>query len=143
MNSIASIIIALIMAPALGMAGGMILVFWNTGIELQPLWVRITNFLVLIIFIRLLVSRIYSESEVKINFERIFPAIAGLIIVPIWSGLLSSDPFDFGDTGNATDNMKAFMDICLPYFSLPMNLLFIWKEGVNPIWAKQKPKSEY
>lgn len=142
MKIVIVLILALVMAPALGMAGGSILMLWDAGIELQPLWVRITNYLVLVLLARLLLTRFYSKSGVKVSFRRFVPAIIGLIIMPVNMGLLSSDFFDFGEGDSPIINIQTLMDGLLPYLSLPLNLMFLIEEGVKPFIARQHQKSK-
>lgn len=142
MKIVVVLILALVMAPAIGMAGGSVLFLWDAGIELQPMWVRITNYLVLVLFVRLLLTRLHSKSGVKVSFRRFIPAIIGLIIMPVNMGLLSSDFFDFAQGDSLFINIQTLMDSLLPYFSLPLNLMFLIEEGVKPIIARQHQKSK-
>lgn len=151
MIKLIAFILLLIMVPAFGVTGGVILSFWNTGNELQPIWGRISGCVVVVVILfnlRNILSKPAMRATRK-HRERMLMAIFSVIIFPMMAGfclfMLEDFPLNSGvvSDGNAVEvvnehvtglAMKLFV-----YLPSAINCWYICLEGITPLWRKFKP----
>ncbi|EHA6261188.1 hypothetical protein JMB15_003585 [Salmonella enterica] len=151
MNKLIAFILLLFMAPALGVAGGVIFSFWNTGNELQPVWGRLLVYMVVLVFIFNLRNKLTEPTTraTRKHRERMLMAIFGIIIYPLMAGfcLFVIEDFSFNpgtDSAQQTldmanEKLKVILLTMLKYMPFAINCGYIWLEGIVPLWTKLRP----
>ncbi|EBV4408261.1 hypothetical protein DOW38_20270 [Salmonella enterica subsp. enterica serovar Baildon] len=138
MNKLIAFLLLMIMAPALGVVGGMILSFWNIGNDLQPFWGRLSG-AVTILVIALNLKNVFSKEVTRAknkHRKRMLLAIFSVIVFPIIAGTeaANADQKNNSAIGFVTElamNMFAY----LPFV---INCWYICLEGVAPLWRRFK-----
>lgn len=153
MNKLIAFILLLFMAPALGVAGGVILSFWNTGNELQPVWGRLSVYMVILVFVFNLrniltepttrTTRKHRERMLMAIFAIfIFPMMAGFCLIVIEDLSLNSEADSAQQTLDiANEKIKVILITMFENLPFAINCWYIWLEGIVPLWAKLRPIS--
>lgn len=141
-----------LVAMQLGIAGGLMLSFLTAGIELQPLWVKISGVVtvcVLLLNAPLILFAPKSRARQK-HLERMCMAIASLFITPMFAGfclIIIPDLQSGSNLGGGYQNMvpsnDSFYNIALKiytYIPFVINCWYVLLEGVIPAWDIFKSK---
>ena len=137
------LIVLFILTPALGMSGGILLSIWKTGLDLQPVWVKVTNVIALLslvfAYIKSLVPYAYNSKW----YEHYLFLIIGLVLMPMVAGFVAKGGiFDFA--GNTSTPFDGAVEQLSKYLPVPFNFAYILKIVIIPLWEKfpEKPESK-
>ncbi|EIF0060145.1 hypothetical protein LEW97_004196 [Salmonella enterica] len=136
MNKLIASLLLMIMAPALGVVGGMILSFWNTGNDLQPLWGRLSG-AVTILVIALNLKNVFSKEVTKAknkHRKRMLLAIFSVIVFPILAG--TEAEYSDQETNSANDFVTDQAMNMFAYLPFAINCWYICLEGSAPLWRR-------
>lgn len=138
MNKLIAFLLLMIMAPALGVVGGMILSFWNIGNDLQPFWGRLSG-AVTILVIALNLKNVFSKEVTRAknkHRKRMLLAIFSVIVFPIIAGTEAANADQKNNSANGfVTELAMNMFAYLPFV---INCWYICLEGGAPLWRRFK-----
>lgn len=140
MNKIMTNISLLFIIISLGVAGGILHDFWNSGYELQPVWVKFSGgATVLVILLNLgeVFNKEVSRAKRK-HVERMQLAIFSVIIFPIVVGFCLFILEDISSQSKMNNYVRYMAMILFAYLPSVINCWYILLEGVIPLWRRHK-----
>ncbi|EBU2945703.1 hypothetical protein CT090_20820 [Salmonella enterica subsp. enterica] len=136
MNKLIAFLLLMIMAPALGVVGGMILSFWNDGNDRQPFWGKLSG-AVTILVIALNLKNVFSKEVTRAknkHRKRMLLAIFSVIVFPIIAGTEAANADQKNNSAN--DFVTDLAMNMFAYLPFGINCWYISLEGGAPLWRR-------